>query len=108
MNETQTELNEYTVHKYEAEYSDNECNRFENLEGIEAKILNHLLYSKSRHANNLWKLLKYSTPNALNEADLEPAEKIEIVYDNYVEGMPANTKRFFMQPFIRLKERLVV
>lgn len=39
---------------YQAQYSEyNEFNRFPNLDGIEAKIVMHLVNSKSKHADIL-------------------------------------------------------
>ena len=89
----------YSMNPYNGEYSESAFNRFENLEGIEGKILNHFLYSKTRHAANLWKLLKYNTPDALNEDDLTPTEKDDLVFSDESSGT-YTTKRFFVQPFV--------
>ena len=90
---------EYGMSPYKGQYSENACNRFENLEGIEGKILNHFLFSDTRHAQNLWKILKHNVPGALNQEDLKPAEKINLVFVNDEEG-DFTEKRFFMQPFV--------
>lgn len=89
----------YSMNPYQGEYSENAANRFENLEGIEGKILNHFLYSKTRHAENFWKILKYNTPDALNKDGLTPEEKYELVFFND-DGGTYTTKRFFVQPFV--------
>lgn len=95
----QEKITEYGTNPYKGQYSDNACNRFENLEGIEGKILNHFLFSDTRHANNLWKILNSNVPDALNQAELTPAEKINLVFFNDKEG-EYTEKRFFMQPFV--------
>ena len=38
------EFLDYSMNPYKGEYSDSALNRFENLEGIEGKILNHFFY----------------------------------------------------------------
>lgn len=83
---------------YKAEYSDyTSYNRFENLDGIETKILEHLIYSESKHANNLWKLLKYNTLNALSLDDVTVRERLQLV--NNDSGYPVD-KRVFLSPFM--------
>ena len=84
--------------KYQAEYSEyNDMNRYENLDSIESKILQHLIYSTTKHANNFWKLLKYATLNALSEPDLTIQERLDLV--NRDSGYPTD-KRVFLSPFI--------
>lgn len=83
---------------YQAEYSEyNDMNRYENLDSVETKILQHLIYSNTKHANNFWKLLKYNTLNALSEPDLTVAERLELV--NNDSGYPTD-KRVFLAPFV--------
>ena len=83
---------------YQAEYSDySDMNRFENLDGLETKILEHLLYSQTKHANYFWKLLKYSTLNALSEPDLSLSDRLALV--NNDNGFPTD-KRVFLAPFV--------
>ena len=83
---------------YQAEYSEyNDFNRFQNLDSIETKILQHLIYSESKHANNFWKLLKYATLNALSEDNLTTAEKLALICND--SGYPTD-KRVFLAPFI--------
>ena len=83
---------------YKAEYSDyNEMNRFENLDSIEDKILQHLLHHKTKHTNNIWKLLKYATLNALSEADVSLPDRLSLI--NKDTGYPTD-KRVFLSPFV--------
>ena len=83
---------------YQAEYSAyNDMNRFENLDGLEVKILEHLIYSQTKHANIFWKLLKYSTLNALSEPDVPLADRLALV--NNDNGYPTD-KRVFLAPFV--------
>lgn len=83
---------------YKAEYSDYTLyNRFENLDSIETKVLEHLIYSTSKHANNFWKLLKHNTLNALSLPDVSIEERLELV--NNDSGYPDN-KRVFLSPFM--------
>lgn len=80
------------------EYSQfNDFNRFQNLDGIEAKIVEHLVNSTSKHASIIWKLLKYNDLNALSRPDLTIEEKKELVcFDNGY----GDKKRVFFQPFV--------
>ena len=75
----------------------NSFNRFENLDGIETKIVNHLISSDSKHAKMFWKLLKYNDLFALSQPDLTEQEKLELVYNDNGE---ITTKRVFFQPFV--------
>lgn len=75
----------------------NDFNRFENLDGIETKIVNHLVSSTSKHAKNFWKLLKYNDIYALNQPDLTEQEKWDLVYNDNGE---ITSKRVFFQPFV--------
>ena len=74
----------------------NDFNRFTNLDGIEAKVVDHLVHSKSKHADILWKLLKYSDIHALSQPSLSEAEKLELIYNDNGE---ITSKRVFFQPF---------
>lgn len=75
----------------------NSFNRFENLDGIETKIVNHLISSESKHAKIFWKLLKYNDIYALSQPELTEAEKLELVYNDNGE---ITSKRVFFQPFV--------
>ena len=83
---------------YKAEYSDyNEMNRFENLDSIEDKILQHLLHHKTKHTKNIWKLLKYATLNALSEEEVSLSDCLSLI--NKDTGYPTD-KRVFLSPFV--------
>lgn len=83
---------------YKAEYSEYTLyNRFENLDSIETKVLEHLIYSETKHADNFWKLLKYPTLNALSMPSLSVKERIGLV--NNDSGYP-DDKRVFLSPFM--------
>ena len=83
---------------YKAEYSDyNEMNRFENLDSIEDKILQHLLHHETKHTNNIWKLLKHATLNALSEAEVSLPDRLSLI--NKDTGYPTD-KRVFLSPFV--------
>ena len=83
---------------YKAEYSDyNEMNRFENLDSIEDKILQHLLHHETKHSKNIWKLLKHATLNALSEADVPLSDRLSLI--NKDTGYPTD-KRVFLSPFV--------
>ena len=106
--EEQKLVKTYGVSPYKGEYSDNAMNRFENLEGIAGKILNHFYYSTSRHAQNLWRILKYDDEYALiteeessahGHPDVSAVEKKNLVFFNDSNGQSVN-KRFFLQPFV--------
>lgn len=72
-------------------------NRFQNLDGIEPKIVYHLVYSKTKYADIIWKLLKYSSVDALSKPSLSTEERWNLVNKN--NGDPTN-KRVFFAPFI--------
>lgn len=83
---------------YRAEYSTfNEYNRFENLDGIESKVLFHLVNSQTKHAQNMWRLLKYETLDALSQDNVPVKERLELVCSD--NGYPTD-KRVFLAPFI--------
>ena len=84
---------------YSANYLD--ANRFPNLDGIEAKIITHLIKSESHYAKDLWRLVKYTTPDALSRPELTSEEKRALVFDG-TNGQPSATReaRVFMAPFV--------
>lgn len=83
---------------YQAEYSTfNEYNRFENLDGIESKVLFHLVNSQTKHAQNMWRLLKYETLDALAQDNVPVKERLKLVSSD--NGYPTD-KRVFLAPFI--------
>ena len=75
----------------------NEFNRFQNLDGIEAKMVSHLVKSHTKFADIIWKLLKYNSLDALSQPTVSEAERWKMVcYDN---GDPVS-KRVFFSPFV--------
>lgn len=85
------------------EYSEyNEFNRVPNLDGIEGKIIQHLLHSKSKAAETFWKLLKYDDKYALSQDNVTLADKVAMVDGNSANtqgGQTGNT-RLFVSPFV--------
>lgn len=90
------------------EYSEyNEYNRFPNLDGIEGKIICHLLHSTSKYTKLFWKILKYNTKDALSQPELTQNEKMELI-DGTVNNTKLNANneeqdiktRLFFSPFI--------
>lgn len=79
-------------------YNYNDFNRFQNLDGLEWKLVNQLLYSDSKYAENIWKLLYYSTPDALTRDNLTLMQKQSLIC---VENDTGETgKRVFITPYI--------
>ena len=87
------------------EYSGyNDFNRFINIDGIEGKIVAHLLTSETKYAQMLWKLLKYDSKDALTKDNLSLEERKKLV-----DGMGSNANqtggqtgatRLFFSPFV--------
>ena len=76
--------------------SQSQFNRFTNLDNIEWNIINYLINSESQQVENLWKILKYDSPDCLQKENLTKAEKFNLVYT----GAGDSTKyRVFMTPF---------
>ena len=77
------------------------ANRFSNLDGIEAKVITHLIKSTSHYAEDIWRLLKYADETALSQPSLTEEEKKALVFvgDN---GAPdaTNRARVFLAPFV--------
>lgn len=84
---------------YKGEYSEyNEFNRFQDIDGIEAKIVMHLINSNSKHADILWKILKYDSDiYALSKPSVSKAERLKLVCNNNGE---ITAKRIFFAPFV--------
>lgn len=82
-----------------AEYSKyNDFNRFPNLDCIPAKIVKHLVDSNSKHAENLWKLLKYNDVNALTQGEnLSQSERQDLIFH---DNGQTTDKRVFFAPFV--------
>ena len=84
--------------EYKGEYSEfNAVNRVQNLDGIEWKIVDHLINSTTKHANNIWKILKNNDIYALNGPDVSIEDRRSLVCTNNGE---ITTKRLFLQPFV--------
>ena len=72
-------------------------NRFQDLDGIEAKLVDHLVNSQTKYANIIRKLLKYSSLDALSKPNLTTAERWSLVCND--NGEPTS-KRVFFSPFV--------
>lgn len=85
--------------QYGGEYQS--ANRLSNLDGVEAKIITHLIKSSSNYAEDIWRLLKYADEKALSKPVLTEEQKNALVFvgDN---GSPDATKaaRVFLAPFV--------
>jgi len=80
------------------DYSEfSEFNRFQNIDGIEWKVIDHLVKSKSKHADLLWKILKYDTLDALSKPSVPENERRELVC---TDNGDQTTKRLFMSPIM--------
>ena len=60
----------------------NAYNRFVNLDNIEYRIVNYLAKSKTKYANNLWKILKYDTEDCLSLPDVSYKDRMALLYKN--------------------------
>ena len=79
-------------------YNYNEFNRFPNLDGVEYKMVNELLHNPSQYAENIWKLIGYTTPDALVRDNLTLQQKATLICD---ENDTLETgKRVFITPYI--------
>lgn len=91
--------------KYYGSYDDSEenwgytdysaLNRFENLDGIETKIVQHFVNSTSKHADVFWKILKYDDLNALQQPSLDKEERLKLVNNDNGES---TGKKVFITP----------
>ncbi len=84
---------------YKGEYSAyNSLNRLQNIDGLEWKIVDHLINSQTKHADNIWKILEYgSDVHALSKDSIGDTERRKLVCTN--NGEPTG-KRLFIQPFV--------
>ena len=67
-----------------AEYkgSYDECtnyNRLTNLDSLEWKIISHLLYSQTKNAQNIWKILKYPTMDCLLQDNVSLEDRYALI-----------------------------
>ena len=85
--------------EYKGTYSEfNAVNRFQNLDGIEWKIVDHLIHSQTKHADLFWKILKYgSDVYALSKDPVQESDRRALVCTHNGEH---TTKRLFLQPFV--------
>ena len=85
--------------EYQGSYSEfNAVNRVQNLDGIEWKIIDHLIHSTTKHADLFWKILKYDSDiYALSKPSVSEQERRELVCTN--NGNQTG-KRLFLQPFV--------
>lgn len=98
-------ISEIDIDMNEDEFS--EYNRFQNLDGVEYKIVQKLLTLDNKYANNVWRLLKYNTTDALSKPALTSQEKMELI-DGTPQNMKVNTgvssdeikTRIFLYPFV--------
>lgn len=74
----------------------NSFNRFENLDNIEPLVIEHLVHSKTKHAELFWKILKYNDLYALNQPSVSEADRRELIDEDSGEQA---TKRLFFSPF---------
>lgn len=80
------------------DYSEyNEFNRYENLDGLEAKVVEHLVNSTSKHAEMFWKILRYNDLYALSQPSVSKADRLAMVNNDNGES---TTKRVFFSPFV--------
>lgn len=77
------------------------ANRLSNLDGIESKIITHLIDSQTHYAEDIWRLLKYADEDALSKPALTREEKEALVFSGN-NGAPDATKaaRVFLAPFV--------
>lgn len=85
-----------------AEYkgSYDECtnyNRLTNLDSLEWKIISHLLYSQTKNAQNIWKILKYPTMDCLLQDNVSLEDRYALI--DTEDGKETN-KRMFLSPYV--------
>lgn len=91
-------MSEFTP--YKGTYSEfHDFNRLQNLDGVEWKILSHLIYSNTKHAKNFWRILKHNGLDSLSQPVPNEEERIDLIWMDNNESEMTN-KRLFMQPFV--------
>ena len=78
-------------------FDDNGYNRYNDLDGLEWRIIHALVNSDSKYGKYLWKLLKYNTPDCLMNDELNNKEKYKMVYR---DNGDASNYNVFLLPFI--------
>lgn len=74
-----------------------ENNRYSNIDAIEWKMIDLLLNSESKYAENLWKILAYPTVDCLLKDNLTKAEKNKLIF---IDEGQETSKRVFITPFV--------
>lgn len=83
----------------------NAFNRYTNLDGAEWRIIYALASSKSKHAQNLWRMLKFNTSDCLIKDD----DSVDATNPNYIENRlslvyvdtgVSDEKKVFMMPYV--------
>lgn len=81
-------------------FNDKGYNRYNNLDGIEWRVIDAIVKSDSKYAKYIWKMLKYNKPDCLSNPDnkeLTNKEKYSLIYRDNGES---SSKKVFMLPFI--------
>lgn len=78
-------------------FNDNNFNRYDNLDGVEWRVIWALVNSDSKYGKYLWKMLKNNKPDCLMGDDLSNKEKYKMVYRDNGES---TAYKVFMMPFI--------
>lgn len=71
-------------------------NRYTNLDSLEWRILDILLNDKSKHGENLWKMLAYPTQDCLLKDNLSREEKLKLIFQG---SELSNDKKVFLMPY---------
>lgn len=72
-------------------------NRYTNLDGLEWRIVNFLVQSKSKHADRLWKMLKDPSEDCLSIPSISVEDRYEMIYQD--NGL-STTKQVFLEPYL--------
>lgn len=75
----------------------NSYNRFVNLDNFEFRIIDYLAKSQNKHADFLFKMLKYDGEDCLYQPSLTYEERMKLFYS---DNGDASDKRVFMSPYI--------
>lgn len=78
-------------------FDDNNFNRYNNLDGVEWRVIWELVNNNSKYGKYLWKMLKYNKPNCLMLDELNNKEKYKMIYRDDGES---TAYKVFMMPFI--------
>lgn len=76
-------------------------NNFIHMPQVPYKVIERLVMSTSRSAENLWKILKYPTTDALSNPNLTQSEKMDMVWNpDKVNASQQNLFSVFMKPLV--------